>query len=75
MLITVDYDFLGNESKLVFSSKRYGYLDDVRIWFKIRHWISISVKNEQAPNSSCLSFILYLLHTQFIAGEEKLKMG
>lgn len=70
MLVTVDYDFLGNESKLVFSSKRYGYLDEVRIWFKIRHWISISV-----PSSSCLSFILYLLRTQFIAGEEKLKMG
>ena len=31
VLVTVDYNFLGNESKLVFSSKRYGYLDEVRI--------------------------------------------
>ena len=28
MLETVDYDFLGNESTLVFSNKRYGYLDE-----------------------------------------------
>ena len=31
VLVTVDYNFLGNKSKLVFSSKRYGYLDEVRI--------------------------------------------
>ena len=66
VLVTVDYDFLGNEWKLVFSSKRYGYLDEVRIWFKIRHWISISVKmNKLQALLVCLlyytSFILSLL--------------